>query len=94
MHPTTSERNRSQYHGDRGTRGAWGQVLEPKLRERGLGVSYNRSESGKSNIRDQRTYPAGYYALRSNPKVVDGQAVTVKPCQWNELDANSSAIDF
>ena len=44
--------------------------------------------------RDQRTYPAGYYALRSNPKVVDGQAVTVKPCQWNELDANSSAIDF
>ena len=44
--------------------------------------------------RDQRTHPAGYYALRSNPKVVDGQAVTVKPCQWNELDANSSAIDF
>ena len=51
MHPTTSERNRSQYHGDRGTRGAWGLVLEPKLRERGLGVSYNRSESGKSNER-------------------------------------------
>ena len=36
---------------DRGTRGAWRQVLEPKLRERGLGVSYNRSESGKSNER-------------------------------------------
>ena len=44
--------------------------------------------------KDQRTHPAGYYDLKSNPKVGDGQAVTVKPRQWNELDANSSAIDF
>ena len=38
--------------------------------------------------------PAGYYALKRDPKVGDGQAVTVNPCQWNEVDANSSAIDF
>ena len=38
--------------------------------------------------------PAGYYALKSDPKVGDGQTATVKSCQWNELDANSSVIDF
>ena len=93
MHPTTCERNRSQYHGDRGTRGAWEQVLEPKLRGRGLGVSYNRSESGKSNERS--TYsPRRILRSKEQPKVGDGQAMTVKPCQWNELDADSSAIDF
>ena len=80
------------YHGDRGTHGAWGQVFEPKLRGWGLGMSYNSSL--EKATRDQRTYPAGYYALKSDPRVGDGQAVSVKPCQWNQLDANSSAIDF
>ena len=42
--------------------------------------------------KDQRTHPAGYYALKSNPKVGDGQAVTVKPCQWNERDSEGMLI--
>ena len=42
--------------------------------------------------KDQRIHPAGYYALKSDPKVGEGQAE--KSWQWNELDANSLAIDF
>ena len=40
-------------------------------------------------MKDQRTQPAGYHALKSNPQVSEGQAVIVKPCRWNKLDANS-----
>ena len=57
------------------------QITRPQFRDRSWAA-------------ERRTHPAGYYALKSDPKVGDGQAVTVKPCQWNQLDGNSSAIDF
>ena len=57
------------------------QITRPQFRDRSWAA-------------ERRTHPAGYYALKSDPKVGDGQAATVKPCQWNQLDGNSSAIDF
>ena len=44
------------YHGARGTHGAWGQVLELKLRGWALGVSYNSSLE-KSNERSTYSPP-------------------------------------
>lgn len=54
------------YHGDRGTHGAWGQVLEPKLRGWGLGVSYNSSL--EKATRDQRTHPRRILCSKARSK--------------------------
>ena len=77
MHPPTCERNRSQYHGYRGTRGAWGQVqyLSQNLGDRACGGELASLEKATKH---QRTHPTGYYVLKRDPKVTDGQAV--KPC--------------